>query len=89
MSAVTDYVSRIEGTCGADQDVIVNFRFEKKDEVITRIKQRAQLKNTVAGIIFEMYFEGVSFRLYPSGKAIFRGFRTKIDLMDFLAKLLL
>ena len=89
MSAVTDYISRIEGTCGADQDVIVNFRFEKKDEVIARIKQRAQQKNTVAGIIFEMYFEGVSFRLYPSGKAIFRGFHTKMDLMNFLAKLLL
>lgn len=89
MSVVTDYVSRLEGTCGADQDVIVNFRFEKKDEVISTIMKRAALKSTIAGIIFELTCEGVSFRLYASGKAIFRGFRTKKDLMDFLAKLLL
>ena len=51
MSAVTDYVSRIEGTCGAESDVIVNFKYEKKDEVIATIMKRAVLKNTVAGII--------------------------------------
>jgi ribonuclease HIII len=89
MSTVADYVSRIEGTCGADQDVIVNFRFEKKDEVIAVIMKKATLKNTIAGIIFELTYDGVSFRLYASGKAIFRGFRTKADLMAFLAKLLL
>ncbi len=88
MSAVADYVSRIEGTCGADSDVIVNFRFSKKDEIIAKILKKAQLKNTLAGIIFELTYEGVSFRLYASGKAIFRGFRTKTDLMDFLVKLL-
>jgi len=89
MSAVTDYVSRIEGTCGAESDVIVNFRFEKKDEVIANILKKATTKNTIAGIIFELTFEGVSFRLYTSGKAIFRGFKSKTELMDYLAKLLL
>ncbi|MFA5573369.1 MAG: hypothetical protein WDA42_09720 [Candidatus Bathyarchaeia archaeon] len=88
MSAVTDYVSRIEGTCGAESDVIVNFKYEKKDEVIATIMKRAVLKNTVAGIIFELTFEGVSFRLYTSGKAIFRGFKSKTELMDYLVKLL-
>jgi ribonuclease HIII len=81
-------VSRLEGTCGADMDVIVNFKYEKKDEVVARILKKATLKNTLAGIIFELTFEGVSFRLYTSGKAIFRGFRTKRELMEFLAKLL-
>jgi len=89
MSTVADYVSRIEGTCGADSDVIVNFRFEKKDEVIFNIMKKAQLKNAIAGIIFELTYEGVSFRLYASGKAIFRGVRTKADLINFLSKLLL
>ncbi|MCW4000278.1 MAG: hypothetical protein NWE93_08555 [Candidatus Bathyarchaeota archaeon] len=89
MSTVADYVSRLEGTCGADQDVIVNFKFEKKDEVIAVILKKATLKNSLAGIIFELTFEGVSFRLYTSGKAIFRGFPSKAALMDFLAKLLL
>ena len=35
MSTVADYVSRIEGTCGAESDVIVNFKYEKKDEAIS------------------------------------------------------
>jgi len=89
VSTVADYVSRIEGTCGAESDVIVNFRFEKKDEAIARIMKKAALKNSIAGIIFELTYENVSFRLYASGKAIFRGFKTKTELMDFLAKLLL
>jgi ribonuclease HIII len=89
MSTVTDYVSRIEGTCGAESDVIVYFRYEKKDEAIANILKKATEKNTIAGVIHEMTYEGVSFRLYTTGKAIFRGFRTKAELMDFLIKLLL
>lgn len=89
MSTVTDYVSRIEGTCGAESDVIVNFKYEKKDEVVANILKRATVKNTIAGIIYELTFEGISFRLYTSGKAIFRGFKSKTELMDYLIKLLL
>jgi hypothetical protein len=89
MSTVTDYVSRIEGTCGAESDVIVNFKYEKKDEAIAVIMKKATLKNTIAGIIFELTYEGVSFRLYASGKAIFRGMKSKTELMEYLVKLLL
>lgn len=88
MSSVTDYVSRIEGTCGAESDVIVNFKYERKDEAIANIMKKATLKNTIAGIIFELTFKDRSFRLYTSGKAIFRGFKTKTELMDYLSKLL-
>jgi TATA-box binding protein (TBP) (component of TFIID and TFIIIB) len=89
MSTVAEYVSRIEGTCGAESDVIVNFKYEKKDEAIANIMKKATQKNSIAGVIFEMSFEGRSFRLYTSGKAIFRGFKSKPELMDFLAKILL
>jgi TATA-box binding protein (TBP) (component of TFIID and TFIIIB) len=89
MSTVADYVSRLEGTCGAESDVIVNFKYEKKDEAIAVILKKAKQKNTLAGIIYELTYDGVSFRLYTSGKAIFRGFKSKPELMDFLAKLLL
>ena len=89
MSTVADYVSRIEGTCGAENDIIVYFKYERKDQAIANIMKRATLKNSVAGIIFELTFEGVSFRLYTSGKAIFRGFKSKPELMNFLIKLLL
>ncbi len=88
MSSVNDYVARIEGTCGAESDVIVIFKYEKKDEAITKIMKKTEIKNKIAGIIFELTFQGISFRLYTSGKAIFRGIKSKTELMDLLAKLL-
>ncbi|HYA78644.1 MAG TPA: hypothetical protein VEF91_08015 [Verrucomicrobiae bacterium] len=89
MATVEDYVARIEGTCGEEKDVIVVFKYDKKDEVIARILKKAQLKNTVAGIIFELTFQETSFRLYSSGKAIFRSIKNKQELNNLLANLLL
>lgn len=89
MSTVSDYVARIEGTCGAESDVIVVLKYEKKDEAIANILKKAKLKNTIAGIIFELTYKDMSFRLYTSGKAIFRGVKSKQELTDFLADLLL
>jgi len=89
MVSVDDYVARIEGTCGAESDVIVVFKYEKKDEAIAAILKKAKLKNTIAGIIFELTFQDMSFRLYTSGKAIFRGVKTRQDLNTLLAGLLL
>ena len=89
MSTVSDYVARIEGTCGAESDVIVVLKYEKKDEAIANILKKAKLKNTIAGIIFELTYKEMSFRLYTSGKAIFRGVKSKQELTDFLADLLL
>jgi ribonuclease HIII len=89
MATINDYVSRIEGTCGAESDVIVVLKYEKKDEAIANILKKAKLKNTIAGIIFELSFQNMSFRLYSSGKAIFRGVKNKQELNELLAKLLL
>ena len=89
MATVEDYVARIEGTCGDEKDVIVIFKYDKKDEAIARIREKAQLKNTVAGIIFELTFRDISFRVYTSGKAIFRGIKNKEALHEILAALLL
>jgi ribonuclease HIII len=89
MATLEDYVSRIEGTCGEEKDVIVVFKYEKKDEAIAQILKKAQLKNTIAGIIFELTFQGTSFRLYSSGKAIFRSIKNKQELNSLLANLLL
>ncbi len=89
MSLVEDYVSRIEGTCGAEKDVIVIFKYEKKDAAIAKILKKATLKNKIAGIIFELSFQNQSFRLYASGKAIFRGIKDKKELNNLLERLLL
>jgi len=82
-------VSRIEGTCGAEKDVIVVFKYEKKDEAIANILKKAQIKNKIAGIIFELTFQDTSFRLYSSGKAIFRSIKNRQELNNLLASLLL
>jgi TATA-box binding protein (TBP) (component of TFIID and TFIIIB) len=89
MPTVEDYVARIEGTCGAESDVIVVLKYEKKDEAIQNILKKAELKNTIAGIIYELTYQGQSFRLYASGKVIFRGVKNKQELNKILAGLLL
>jgi hypothetical protein len=89
MTTIDDYVARVEGTCGAEKDVIVIFKYEKKDEAIANILRKATLKNKIAGIIFELSFQDRSFRLYSSGKAIFRGISNKKELTDLLTALLL
>jgi hypothetical protein len=88
MSTVDDYVARIEGTCGAEKDVIVIFKYDKKEEAIAKIMKKAQLKNSLAGIIFELTFGDVSFRLYSSGKAIFRSIKNREALNEILRALL-
>lgn len=89
MVTIEDYVARIEGTCGAEKDVIVIFKYDKKDEAIKQILKKAQLKNSIAGIIFEMGFHDYSFRLYSSGKAIFRSIKNREELNSILADILL
>jgi len=89
MPTVDDYVARIEGTCGAEKDIIVTFKYDKKDEAVANILRKAQLKNTIAGIIFELNFRDMSFRLYKSGKAIFRSIKNKEELHELLSALLL
>jgi TATA-box binding protein (TBP) (component of TFIID and TFIIIB) len=89
MPTVEDYVARIEGTCGEEKSVIVTLKYDKKDEAIAKILKKAQLKNSLSGIIFELTFRGVSFRLFSSGKAIFTGVKSEEALHDILAALLL
>ncbi len=89
MPTIDDYVARIEGTCGAEKDIIVTFKYQKKDEALGSILKRAQLKQTIAGIIHEMIFQGYTFRVYSSGKVIFRSIKTKEELNNLLAALLL
>jgi hypothetical protein len=86
---VDDYVARIEGACGAEKDVIVTFKQDKKDEAIANILKRAALKRSIAGIIHEMTFREHTFRVYSTGKAIFRTIKNKQELQDILAELLL
>jgi hypothetical protein len=89
MPNLEDYIARVEGTCGAEKDVIVFFKYDKKDEAIANILKKATLTNKIAGIIFELTFENFSFRLYSSGKAIFRSVKNREELNNILSRLLL
>jgi ArsR family metal-binding transcriptional regulator len=89
MVNVEDYVARIEGTCGEEKDVIVIFKYDKKDEVIARILKKAKTKRSISTIIFELTYDDVSFRLYGTGKAIFRSIKDKDELQRILSDLLL
>ena len=88
-SIIDDFVARIEGTCGEEKDVIVVFKYEKKEEAINRIKSKATLVNSLSGIILNLTYEGVSFRVYTSGKAIFRSIKNREQLNKLLSDLLL
>ncbi len=69
--------------------MIVTFKYDKRDEAIQRIFKNAKLKNTIAGIVFELVYKDVSFRVYKSGKAIFRNIKNKEELNGLLSSLLL
>jgi len=89
MVTIDDYVARTEGTCGKEKDVIVIFKYDKKDEVAKRILAKATLKKSIGGVIFELTFKDYSFRFYGSGKAIFRDLKDKEELNSLLTELLL
>jgi len=89
MTTIEDYVARIEGACGAEKDVIVIFKYDKKDEALANIFKKAELKRSLAGSIHEMTFKKYTFRVYSSGRAIFRSIKDKKELNGILAELLL
>jgi ribonuclease HIII len=88
MVAVEDYVARIEETCGEEKDFIVIFKYDKKDDAIAKILKKAKMEKSISNIIFELKFKGVSFRLYGTGKAIFRNLKSKSELHNLLTELL-
>ena len=89
MPTVDDYVARIEETCGEEKSAIVTFKYDKKDEAIAKISKKAKLKSSISGIILEFTFQGISFRVFSSGKAIFKGIENKEALHEILSALLL
>jgi hypothetical protein len=89
MSVIEDYVAGIEGTCGQEGSAIVTFKYDKKDEALAKINKRAKLKNSISGVISEFVFQGFSFRVFPTGKAIFSSVPSKEMLRSILKTLLL
>jgi len=89
MVTIEEYIARIEETCGEEKDFIVIFKYDKKEEAVTKILKKAKTEKSISAIIFELTFKGVSFRLYGTGKAIFRNLKDKSELQNVLIDLLL
>ena len=89
MVTVEDYVSRIEKTCGEEKEFIVIFKYERKTEAIALFLKRAKTEKSISNMIFELSFNSVSFRLYGTGKAIFRNLKDENELRTLLTHLLL
>lgn len=89
MPTVKDCIAKIEGICGAEKDIIVIFKSEKTDATITNILKRSKVKKSVSGYMFELEFQGVTFRLFTSGRAVFRSIKNKKELNRILTTLLL
>ncbi len=89
MSTVEDYVARIEETCGEEKQFVVIFKYNSKNQAIAKILKKAKAEKSISRIIFDLTFGNVSFRLYGTGKAIFRNLKDKKELQKVLADLLL
>lgn len=89
MNSVQDYVARIDETCGAERHFIVIFKYDSKGEAMRKILTKAKTEKSISKIIFELTFGNVSFRLYRTGKAIFRDLRDQEELLKILSNLLL
>ncbi|MEM0057348.1 MAG: hypothetical protein QXG58_01375 [Candidatus Bathyarchaeia archaeon] len=83
------YVARIEEACGEEKDIIVHFKYEKKDEAIAKMLRKAKVERTVAGIIFDLTYKGFAIRLYNTGKAVFKKAKEKSQVQEILAEFLL
>ncbi len=89
MPNIKDYIAKIEGICGAESEVVVTLRCEETTIAITRIIKRCIVKKSVSGVMFELEFQGVTFRLFRSGRAVFRGIKNRKELNRILKALLL
>ncbi|MBE0519889.1 hypothetical protein IBX35_02465 [Candidatus Bathyarchaeota archaeon] len=89
MSTVEDYVARIEETCGEEKQFVVIFKYDLRNQAIAKILKKAKVEKSFSRITFDLTFENVSFRLYGTGKAIFRNLKNKEELEKVLADLLL
>jgi len=83
------YIARIEEACGEEKDYIIHFKYDKKEEAITKILEKATLQKTTAKIIFDLTYKETYIRLYATtGKAVFKKVKDKNQLNQILAELL-
>ncbi len=63
MVTTEDYVARTEGTCGKEQDVIVIFKYDKKDEAVKKILGKVYSQEIHCGDSFRIDFREILFSI--------------------------
>ena len=86
--SIEEYVDKIENPCGKERDFFVMFKQDKKDEAIVKILKKAKVEKSISRVLFELSFKNITFRLYGSGKAIFRNLDGEEELRNVLVSLL-
>jgi hypothetical protein len=88
MPNVKECVAKVEGICGGETDVIVVLKPEKKDSAIDFVIKKCVVKKSAADFMFELEFEGLTFRVFRTGRMVFRGIKNKKELNRLLTALL-
>ncbi|MEM2226392.1 MAG: hypothetical protein QXW19_00855 [Candidatus Bathyarchaeia archaeon] len=88
MSAIKEYVSTLEETCGEERHFVATLRHGKRDEAIRRILQKGQVDRSISGLVLDISFRGTSLRLYRTGKVLMKGPKNKEEAERVLEDLL-
>ena len=86
MPTVDDFVLNAGSICGGEVNSVAVLRPEKIDQAIARILSRGIVKKSTAGYMWEIRFLKVTFRVFKSGRLVFRGIE-KDELDRFLVAL--
>ena len=89
MSSVDVFVSRIEETCGEDKQFIVVLKYDLLKKAMVKILDKARVEKSISQVIFDLDYDGTTFRLYSSGKMIFRNVESEEKLNKILEEMLL
>jgi hypothetical protein len=89
MSSLTDFIKVIQGVCGGETELVVVLREEEKNRAVSIMLERCTLKRAFSNYMFELQFEALTFRLFVSGRVVFRGIKNRAELDRILSGLLL
>ena len=87
MPTVKDFVAKIEGVCGGDSNLVVVLKPEKKNTAIAFLFKRCVVRKKVSDYMFELEFQDKIFRVFSSGRIVFRGVEDQMELDRILAAL--
>ncbi len=86
MPNVDDFVLKVESICGGEVNSVAVLKPEKIDQAIAWILSRGIVKKRTSGYMWEIRFLTVTFRVFKSGRLVFRGVE-KDELSKFLEAL--